>query len=333
MARKVQGLPWRRKRLPLIALFVAAVIALFLYLNIPLTLEWVVLILCVAAILSGVGLLFIKDWGAFILVLFAWQITAPLAKQLPFPWHVTEPIAADRFLFGGHVPALWLQLHMYHPGVLEPWDVLAAVMYMLHFVTPLLAGFVLWLTNRELFHKYSLAFVLVAIAGYITWIVYPMAPPWIASEHLRHVGHIYLRSPGGTVYLPGVRNLFDVFARHWYNAYNGNITIGFLHGHVDQIAAMPSEHAAFPMLFFLFLRRQFGKPAYLLLIYLAALTFSIMYLGQHYFVDAVAGYLYAAGAYACAVYLLPRLYRRSPRLRPTLAFAWSRHKTQDDRPG
>lgn len=302
---KIPYLPWYFS-----ALFVAGAVGLFLYLNIPLTLEWVSLILAIAAALSGRGRLFLRDWGAFILVLFAWQITAPIATELPFPWHVTELIAADRFVFAGQVPAQWLQRHLYHPGVMEPWDIFAAIMYMLHFVTPLIAGFVLWIVNRDLFRKYTVAFVVVAVLGYITWIVYPAAPPWFAGQHLVHTGHIYRRAAHGAVYLPGVQNLFNVFVSHWYNGFNGQLTIGFLHGHVDQIAAMPSEHAAFPMLFFLFLRRQYGRPAYLLLLYLAALTFSVLYLGQHYFIDVIMGFLYAGVAYAGVVYLAPFLSRR-----------------------
>lgn len=303
----------------LVATYLAAVVVLFLYFNVPLTIEWVVLILCIAAAMTGRGLLFLRDWGAFILVLFAWQITSPVATQLPFPWHLTDPIAADRFMFGGHVPALWLQQHLYHPGVLEPWDIFAAIMYMLHFVAPLLAGFILWLTHRPLFYKYTVAFALVAVAGYITWIVYPAVPPWMAAEHLRQVGHTYVRASSGKVYLPGVRDLFNVFVWHWYNGYNGQLTIGFLHGHVDQVGAIPSEHAAFPLLFFLFLRRQFGRIAYLALLYVAGLVFSVMYLGQHYFIDIIIGFAYAAAGYACAMYAVPALFARFQGMRWSLA--------------
>lgn len=299
----------------LVAGYLAAAIGFFLYFNIPLTLEWMVLILCIAAVVSGRGVLFLRTWGAFIIVLFAWQITAPVATKLPFPWHLTEMISADRLVFAGQVPAQWLQQRLYHPGVLEPWDAFAAIMYMLHFVTPLLAAFVLWLTNRDLFYKYTVAFAVVAVAGYITWIVYPSVPPWMAGLHLRHVGHIYVRSAHGHVYLPGVRNLFDVFARHWYNSYNGQLTIGFLHGHVDQVGAVPSEHAAFPMLFFLFLHRQFGRFAYPVLLYVAGLVFSVMYLGQHYFLDIAIGFLYAGAGYAFALYALPVLFSHFDRWR------------------
>jgi membrane-associated phospholipid phosphatase len=313
-----------RSRLALVGAYLAVVIAAFVYFDIPLTIEWAVLLLAGAAFISGRGLMFLRDWGAFVVVLFAWQITAPVATDLPFPWHATELIAADRAVFGV-VPAQWLQHHLYHPGVLEPWDVFAAVMYMLHFVTPLMAGFFLWLANRELFHRYTVAFAVVAIGGYLTWIVYPSVPPWLAGQPLVHVGHTYIRPwiaarqgyPGGLqaawahahVYLPHVKNLFSVFVWHWYNGYNGHLSLGILHGSVDQVGAIPSEHAAFPMLFFLFLRKQFGRPADILLVYVAGLVFSVMYLGQHYFIDVFVGFCYAGLGYAFALYALPVILR------------------------
>jgi membrane-associated phospholipid phosphatase len=283
------------------------VVVVFLYFNIPLLVEWVALILFVGALIAGRADLFFRDWGAFLAALLAWQFTAPVATQLSTPWHLTELISADRFMFHGVVPSVWLQAHLYHPGVLEPWDVFAVVMYSLHFFTPLIVGFVLWLTNRALFHKYAFAFVLVAVAGFATYIVYPAVPPWLAAYHLVPYHNIYLRSPGGHVYLPGVRNVFDTAAYHWYNAYNGQISIGFLHQHVDQIGAMPSQHAAFPFLGLLFLRRQFGRWAYLGLLYIVGITFSIVYLGQHYVIDALVGFVYAALGYAFVMHVMPRL--------------------------
>jgi membrane-associated phospholipid phosphatase len=296
-----------RRRLIALAIYIAVVIGAFLYFNIPLLVEWVALILLVGAVIAGRAELFFRDWGAFLAALLAWQFTAPVATQLSQPWHLQELIDADRFLFHGTVPTAWLQAHLYHPGVLEPWDVFAGVMYSLHFVTPLIVGFVLWLTNRPLFQKFALAFVLVAIAGFSTYIIYPAVPPWFAAHHLIHWHHMYFRSAHGRVYLPGVRNLFDAIAHNWYNPYNGQITIGFLHQHIDQIGAMPSQHAAFPFLCFLFLRRQFGRWAYLSLLYIAGITFSIVYLGQHYVIDALVGFVYAAAGYAVVMHLMPRV--------------------------
>lgn len=302
-----------RRALPVVfAVYILAVAAGFLYFNMRLTIEWVAIVLFVAAILSGRGLLFLRDWGVFIAVLLAWQVASPLATRMNFPWHVTPMIGADRWLFFGNVPSVWLQQHLYHPGVTEPWDLLSAVMYMLHFLAPLLAGFLLWYADRRMFRAFALTFVLVALAGFATYILYPAVPPWMAAEPLRQVGNHYVvwRGTGPTpsgyqVYLPGVENLFNDIMGHWYNPYHGTIFFAGLHLSYDQVAAMPSEHAMYPMLFFLFLRRQFGRIAYLALGYIALLLFSITYMGQHYVADAVIGFAYAILGYNLVMNIIP----------------------------
>ncbi len=316
----------------ILGLYVLVVAGAFLYFNMRLTVEWVAIVLFFAAILSGRALLFVKDWGVFILVLLTWQLASPLATRFAFPDHLTSLISADKFLFFGHVPPLWLQQHLYHPGHLYPWDVLAATMYLLHFLTPLLAAFVLWLANREMFAKFAVAFVVVALAGWATYVLYPAVPPWMAAEklvaihgkyysaadwlHLRALGiqhpYWYIQAHGH-VYLPGVKNIFQSIMSHWYNSYNGTIFFAGLHMSYDKVGAIPSEHAAYPMLFFLFLRRQFGRVAYVALAYIALLVFSIMYLGQHYFIDALVGFAYAAAGYALVMHVAPAIVSR---LRP-----------------
>lgn len=316
----------------ILGIYVLAVAAAFIYFNMRLTVEWVAIVLFVAAILSGRALLFVKDWGVFILVLLTWQLASPLATRFAFPERLTPLISADKLLFLGYVPPVWLQHHLYHPGRLEPWDVLAATIYMLHFLTPLLAAFILWMTNREMFAKFAIAFVVVAIAGWTTYVLYPAVPPWMAAEKLVHIHGKYLAATDwqqlgslgikhpywyvqahGHVYLPGVQNIFQSIMSHWYSSYNGTIFFGGLHMSYDQVGAMPSEHAAYPMLFFLFLRRQFGRVAYIALAYIALLVFSIMYLGQHYFIDALVGFGYAGAGYMLVMHVAPAIATRLSR--------------------
>lgn len=310
-------LAYYRRALPFIfALYILAVAAGFLYFNMRLTVEWVAIILFFAALLSGRGLLFLRDWGVFVAVLLAWQVASPLATQFNFPWHLHTMINADRLLFFGHVPSRWLQDHLYHRGVMEPWDLLSAIMYMLHFLAPLLSGFLLWMADRRMFRKFALTFVLVALGGFATYILYPAVPPWMAAEPLKQVGNHYVAwrgagpAPAGYhVYLSGVQNLFNNIMGRWYNPYRGTIFFPFLHLHYDQVAAVPSEHAMYPLLFFLFLRRQFGRLGYLALLYIALLLFAITYLGQHYVFDAIVGFAYALAGYALTMHVAPAVAR------------------------
>jgi membrane-associated phospholipid phosphatase len=75
--------------------------------------------------------------------------------------------------------------------------------------------------------------------------------------------------------------------------------------HYDPVGAIPSEHVADPVVFFLFLRRQFGRWAYLSLLYIAGILFSITYMGQHYVIDAIVGAVYASAGYVVVMHAAP----------------------------
>jgi membrane-associated phospholipid phosphatase len=62
---------------------------------------------------------------------------------------------------------------------------------------------------------------------------------------------------------------------------------------------MPSLHTAFATLIALFIgARLRSRWRYLLALYPLAMGFSLVYLGEHYVIDVVAGYGYAIGVYA-----------------------------------
>lgn len=100
----------KRARFFLLAAYLAITAVVFLYFNIPLLVEWVALILFVGAVIAGRAKLFFRDWGVFVIALLAWQLTSPIATELATPWHLSELISADRFLFRGTVPTQWLQV-------------------------------------------------------------------------------------------------------------------------------------------------------------------------------------------------------------------------------
>ena len=64
------------------------------------------------------------------------------------------------------------------------------------------------------------------------------------------------------------------------------------------MAAMPSIHAAYPFLGFLFGFRLLGWRALPLLIYSACVWLSVVYLGEHYVVDVIGGIILAGAAFA-----------------------------------
>jgi membrane-associated phospholipid phosphatase len=61
---------------------------------------------------------------------------------------------------------------------------------------------------------------------------------------------------------------------------------------------MPSLHAAYPWLFFLFACRLWGTRGWLVILYPAAVFFAVVYLGHHYVADVIGGIVYASASYA-----------------------------------
>ena len=83
---------------------------------------------------------------------------------------------------------------------------------------------------------------------------------------------------------------------------------------------MPSLHAAFALLFTLYLWRlvpRWARP--LLAVYPPAMTLALVYSGEHYVVDCIAGWVYAVAAFAAVNWAFAWRASRSPALEPALA--------------
>ena len=91
-------------------------------------------------------------------------------------------------------------------------------------------------------------------------------------------------------------------------------------GYANDVAAVPSLHAAFAMLFALYLWRlvpRYVRP--LLALYPLAMTVALVYLGEHYAVDCIAGWIYALAAFVSVNWAFERHARRALRLEPAPA--------------
>lgn len=313
---------FRRLRASLVVLYLAAFAVGFFLLNVRLSVEWVVLILIGAALISGKIKPFLRDWAAFIVVLVAWQITDGLAGAFHFPLHIRPMIDADKIIGGGVVPAVWLQEHLFNPKQVSWLDILGVIVYSFHFLLPLTAGFILWLVNRHLYYRYAIAFTVAAMLGFATYIVYPAVPPWLAVMHCPNPNGSWACAPGRHHFLPWVYNsvtgkwspsIHDVWNHTmagWLSKNNGNVAFGPFHLGFDQVGAIPSEHVMYPALVFLFFRKQFGRIGYLMVPYIALVMFVIVYMGQHYVVDGIIGIAYAVVVYALVMHLAPFVLHR-----------------------
>ena len=224
-----------------------------------------------------------RDWAAVVILLVLYNISRGVADK-GIPPHVTEMIHADQWMFGwftgGVVPTVWLQDHLYHVHV-QWYDVLASFVYFSHFVTALLVAVVLWLRNRDRWSSFIRRWVTLNVLGLATYFLYPAAPPWWAAERgLIQPIHDGLATRGwSAIGLHGAGNLLNAAKVDAANP----------------VAAMPSLHSAYALIvvaFFLPTVRKRWWP--LLLAYPLAMTFTLVYSGEHYMTDVLVGWFYVA---------------------------------------
>jgi membrane-associated phospholipid phosphatase len=212
--------------------------------------------------------------------------------------HVAAQLAFDRWLGGGHVPTVWLQQHLYDPGHLRWYDVGIWCTYLSHFFTIWIVAAVLWKVAHERFRAYVSLVVMVTVMAFVTYWLYPAQPPWLAGD-LGEMASVDKIVPAVWDHL-GVPVAADLFE-------TGD-------GLVNLVAAMPSLHAAYPAMLLLFFwssgrwwRVGFG-------LYTLAMGFSLVYGGEHFVLDIVVGWLYAAIAFAIVMVAWPA-WRRASRAR------------------
>lgn len=238
------------------------------------------------------------DWLPFQGILLAYDysygaashFTGPLSAGFPvegslnrigMPLHVTFPIHVDEWLFGGVLPSQWVQEHL-SDAVTDAkwWSIFITLCYCSHFmVTPIVAA-VLWIRDRSRFRAWAALVVALAVSGIATYFLFPMSPPWLASQQGYIHGSEIMRVSGqgwAWLHFHGAAQVLD-------DAQNRS----------NPVAAMPSLHMATATLvvgFFWFSVRRRLRP--LLLIYPALMAFTLVYSGEHYVTDEIAGVLYA----------------------------------------
>ena len=217
------------------------------------------------------------DWLPFTAALIVYDYSRGLAHLFGQPLHVSDIASIDRDVFGV-VPTVWLQQHYLSPGAVHWYDAAATLVYVTHFLaTPIVAA-VLWLRNRELWLAFVRRVLGLAVAGLVTYIVFPAAPPWYASR----VGAI------GPVVRGSGRGWFWLHINHAGNLLQEGQAAS------NQVAAMPSLHTGYATIIALFvLTTVRSRFAWLILLYPAAMAISLVYLGEHYVIDVVAGIFYA----------------------------------------
>src|SRR2546421_6638981 len=124
-----RSLPWLA-----FALYIALSTALLIVLGIPIEPDRYFFVLLLPVLLVRRARRFVVDWAPFLLLLFSYEFLRGLAGHGTV--HYLTGIDFDAMLFGTP-PTVTLQQQFAHGRSLAPYDVLAAVLYLLHFVMPL----------------------------------------------------------------------------------------------------------------------------------------------------------------------------------------------------
>ncbi len=216
--------------------------------------------------------LFIKDWLPFLLIWLIYDFFRGIVDNFNYVnVRIKELIGLESAIFG-FIPTLKLQEFIYQ-GYATWFDYLMLIFYSSHFYFPVLAAFYIWQKSRPLFAKFVAGFMLLNLMGFITFLLFPSAPPWLASK----LGYL----PGVVHILPEVLGIrtYTLF----YNLIDPNI-----------IAAMPSLHSAWPLFIALFLIYYFRhRYIYFILVLPPGVWLSVVYFGEHYVIDVLLGVVYA----------------------------------------
>jgi hypothetical protein len=196
--------------------------------------------------------------------------------------HITYPIVADRLLGLGELPTVRLQrAFSSHGADGAEWRALDRVLVWAHwswFMVP--HGTIAYLLARHP-SRFSRAAVLTYavfnIGAGVYWLV-PTAPPWYAAGASEKTG-------AGTPEVAVRRMMVEYGEQFWrdgwgslYSVFGGN-----------PLAAMPSLHFATSLMAALLLAEVGPVAGAVGAAYTGTLGFALVYLGEHYVVDLLAG--------------------------------------------
>jgi membrane-associated phospholipid phosphatase len=235
-----------------------------------------------------------KGRDAALFALQMWAFT--MIHELPYDdpeglrrrLRVRYPIAVDRVLGAGELPGVRLQRALASRGGANAVDHVLALIHWAWFLEPHLALAYVLVEHDSQFARAARQMAATYDLGCALYFLVPTAPPWWASEQgyldedVERVTDQVEREP-----VPGAvrRIMVDVGERFWgrawprlYDSLGGN-----------PWAAMPSLHFATSLMAALLLADAGPAAGGAGWAYATALGFALVYLGEHYVTDLLAG--------------------------------------------
>ena len=217
----------------------------------------------------------LRDWALMVVIYMAYDYSRGTADQWGIGVNYTALRDLDSLITFGREPISGMQRRFYTPNDVKWYDVVGSVIYMTHFVFPGLPLVFLRIRNRTSWLHYVRRFSLTLGISVFIFIIFPAAPPWMASRE---------------GYLPPIQR---ITGRGWLELHLKTVskTLDRGAGVLNAVAPMPSLHAGMALLVALWFFRN-CKPW----IRIAALAFpvamltALVYFGEHFIIDGLAGW-------------------------------------------
>jgi hypothetical protein len=272
----------RRLRFALAGLWVVGLAVWTQTMGPPLALKTLFLWLALAMLIASVGnplgwaRSMLVDWCPLYLVLVGYDIAHGLADNLGGRPHVDPHLSFDQAIFGAQGPTEHLQSWLWQ-GSANWYDHAVLMLYLSHFVVSVAVCALLWMRSREGFLALRRRMLGVWFVGLVFFATYPSVPPWMAAQqgHLPEMDRI-------------VAVLMNVVASTQTAAAledgDGRISLA------NPVAAVPSMHAALPMLLLLFTWHRVQRLRVPATAYTVLMAYLLVYTGEHYLFDILAGW-------------------------------------------
>jgi PAP2 superfamily len=254
-----------------------------------------------------------RDWLPFALVLVLYDLSRGAADMLGAPTLWRFQPDADRWLFFGTVPTVWLQERIKMPQPLW-WEVIISGVYMSFFILPYAVAGVLWLYDRTDWAAFVRRFVVLSFAAVAVYVVLPAAPPWAAARctptdivsrpsnppcMYRSAAGVHDGGLLGAMHMsqPGAHQFVErISTRGWGTLHlqSAGALVNSGQASVNLVAAIPSLHAALTAMISIFLWRRVRRGwRPLLVTYPLAMAFVLVYSAEHFVVDILLGWALA----------------------------------------
>jgi len=210
------------------------------------------------------------------------------------PVHIIEPFNLEKQLFGLNlngtevIPGEYL-----YASKSDLKGFIAGAFYLTWVPLPILFAGYLFFKDKKLLVHFSFAFLLTNLIGFVIYYLYPAAPPWYKLNHGDTVDFNVIGSAAGLLDFDRIIGipLFE-------NMYTRNSNV---------FAAIPSLHAAYPIVLFYFGWKHKVRWLYVLFfIDIIGIWYGAVYTLHHYIIDLLLGGLCAI----IAIFIYEKVFNR-----------------------